>query len=113
MINIDIQYDIQCEGIQTISEDGITIISESLIAFGLSGYLMLFNLNSCKVVDKIFLDASMIKCIFTKKVPNNNTIICVCENAKVFQIDVKKKKKKYLTTIKCINNVITHNGNFN
>ena len=69
MINNDIQYDIQCEGIQTISEDGITIISESLIAFGLSGYLMLFNLNSCKVVDKIFLDASMIKCIFTKKVP--------------------------------------------
>lgn len=105
MINNDIQYDIQCEGIQTISEDGITIISESLIAFGLSGYLMLFNLNSCKVVDKIFLDASMIKCIFTKKVPNNNTIICVCENAKVFQIDVQTKSKKYLTTIKCINNV--------
>lgn len=104
MINNDIQYNIQCEGIQTISEDGIAIISDSLIAFGLSGYLMLFDLDSCKVIDKIFLDASMIKCIYNKKC-TGDTILCICENAKIYQIDVKNKSKKYLTMIKCINNV--------
>lgn len=76
---------IKSYGNQTISDNSLLDIGNGIILYSIEGNLVIFDCNTYKEINRIYISYSLIKII--KKIPLMDNYLLCCENGHIFILD--------------------------